>query len=199
MIEPWADPAVVVRARIERIAAAPAVVTVAIDGRSGAGKSTLARRLTDCIDAIVIEGDDFYAGGTNEEWQSMTPAERVTHCIDWRRQRPVIEALAAGHRATWQPYDWEAFDGRLSTVAMTAAPAPVVILEGAYSARPELADIFDLRVLLDTPIARRREQLRRREGADFREQWEAVWSTAEDHYFGEVMTPGDFDLVVGGE
>jgi len=38
---------------------------IALDGHSGAGKSTLARALADGLDAAIIEGDDFYAGGPN--------------------------------------------------------------------------------------------------------------------------------------
>ena len=52
---------------------------------------------------------------------------------------------------TWHPYDWEADDGSLALTSVVCDPAPVIILDGAYSARPELADLFDLRVLLDAP------------------------------------------------
>ena len=64
----------------------------------------------------------------------------------------------------WQPYDWDADDGRLGA-AITAGPAGVVILDGAYSARPELADLFNLRGLLDAPRHVRRARLLQREGA----------------------------------
>ena len=184
-----------VRARIETLSAGRDVVVVALDGRSGAGKSTFAARLVEGLDAVVVEGDDFYAGGSEEAWRGMSPAERAAHCIDWRRQRPVLEALRAARPATWQPYDWETFDGRLAE-AVTAEPAPIVVLEGAYSARPELADLLDLRVLLDPPDDVRRAQLRGREGDEYVDGWEALWASAEVHHFGVVMPPDRFDLVV---
>lgn len=56
---------------------------VAIDGRSGAGKSTLAAAVI--VEAAVIDGDDFYSGRSAVKWDGMTPAERVDHCMDWRR------------------------------------------------------------------------------------------------------------------
>jgi uridine kinase len=176
---------------------------VAIDGRSGAGKSTLAAALTEELDAAVIAGDDFYAGGTPATWDARTPVERATLCIDWRRQRKVLEALARGEVAEWFPFDWnapdwDAGDQLLSDVAMTCRPASVVILEGAYSARPELHDLLDLTVLLDTPSEIRRARLLQREGAEYRSDWEARWSSAEEHYFGQVMPPRAFDLVIGG-
>lgn len=71
-----------------------------------------------------------------------------------------------------------------------------MILEGEYSARPELSDLLDLRVLLHTPPHIRRRQLLEREGEDFRADWEARWSRAEDHYFGMTMPAGNFDVVL---
>jgi uridine kinase len=170
---------------------------VAIDGRSGAGKSTLAAAVSARTGAAVIDGDDFYAGGSADEWDPMTPSEMVEHCIDWRRQRSVLEDLVRGRSASWFPYDWDVDDGRRSSVPLTCPLAAVVILEGAYSARPELADLFALRVVLDTPPLLRRQRLLRREGEQYRSDWEARWSAAEDHYFGTVMRGDAFDLVIG--
>jgi para-aminobenzoate synthetase len=72
----------------------------------------------------------------------------------------------------------------------------VVLLDGAYSARPELADLFSLRVLLDADREVRRARLLQREGDTYRAEWEARWGDAEDHYFGAVMPHAAFDLVL---
>lgn len=172
------------------------VLVVAIDGRSGAGKSTLAAAVADEVGATVIEGDDFYAGGTAAEWDQRTPGEKAEACVDWRRQRPVLEAARRSEAPSWRAYDWDAFDGSLLAEVRSAPAAPVVILEGAYSARPELADLVDLRVLLDTPAAVRRQQLLAREGDDHDHAWDERWSEAEDHYFDQVAPASSFDLVV---
>ena len=175
-----------------------APVLVALDGRSGAGKSTLAAAVGRRSGAAVIDGDDFYHGASAEYWDAMPPAQRMECVIDRRRQRAVLACLAERRRATWHPYDWEADDGSLAAAALTCPPAGVVILEGAYSARPELADLMSLRVLLDVPRDVRRARLLRREGARDRAEWEARWSAAEDLYFETVMPPGAFDLVLDG-
>ena len=160
-----AGAATVLRRRIAALrAGAHAPVLVALDGRSGTGKSTPAQPVGAEVDALVIDGDDFYRGGDDDMWDSLRPANKVDLVIDWRRQRVVLEQLAHGHSVTWQPYDWDADDGRLGA-AITAGPAPVVILDGAYSARPELAGLFDLRVLLHLPRDIRLERLLRREGS----------------------------------
>ncbi len=172
-------------------------VLVALDGRSGAGKSTLAHHVGAAVGALVIDGDDFYRGGSDAYWDAMEPAVKVDLVIDWRRQHAVLECLRRGQPATWRPYDWEADDGRLAA-EITGDPAGTVILDGAYSARPELAHLFDLRVLLEVPRPVRRERLLRREGEVYRAAWEARWNRAEDLYFGKLVPPAAFDLVLDG-
>lgn len=169
---------------------------VAIDGRSAAGKSTLAGEVAGPLEAVVIDGDDFYAGGTAEEWDAMSSAEKAAHCVDWRRQRPVLEALARGEEARWHPYDWETGDGRLLEQPTVCLPAQVVILEGVYSARPELADLIHLRVLYDAPAGLRHLRWVEREGEGYLDDWARRWSQAEGWYFSHVMTPDRFDLVL---
>ena len=173
----------------------PSPVLVALDGRSGAGKSTLAHQVGAGVGALVIDGDDFYRGGDDTYWDALGAAEKVDLGIDWRRQQVVLERLRLGERATWRPYDWEADDGRLAE-EIAAGPADIVILDGAFSARPELAHLFGLRVLLDVPRPARRERLLQREGALYRAEWEARWTEAEDLYFEKLMPPGAFDLVL---
>ncbi len=73
-----------------------------------------------------------------------------------------------------------------------------MILDGAYSARRELADFFSLRALLEVPRTARRERLLRREGERDRAKWEARWGDAEDLYFERMMPPDAFDLVLDG-
>jgi uridine kinase len=169
---------------------------VAIDGHSAAGKSTLAAQVARQTSAAVIDGDDFYAGGTAAQWDAMSPAEKASHCIDWRRQRPVLEALTRGETASWHPYDWDANDGRLMTEPTVCSPAEVVILEGVYSARPELADLFHLRVLYDAPAYLRHRRWMAREGEDYPDEWARRWSEAEDWYFTRVMPPERYDLIL---
>jgi hypothetical protein len=149
----------------------------------------------------VIEGDTFYAGGSAEAWDRLAPAEKADRVIDWRRQRAVLEQLHRSGVAQWQSFDWDADDWDSETIPLVPIPtvaraAPVVILEGAYSCRPELHDLLDLRVLLDMPHDLRRQRVIDREGEDYQADWEARWSTAEDYYLGMVMPPERFDLVL---
>jgi para-aminobenzoate synthetase len=70
------------------------------------------------------------------------------------------------------------------------------MLDGAYSSRPELADVIDLSVLIECPDAARRLRLVEREGEAFMQRWHALWDVAEDYYFRHVRPAEAFDLRV---
>lgn len=165
---------------------------VALDGPSGAGKSTLALALAARLDATVLEGDDFFAGGV--EIRGDSPEQRAADCIDWRRQRAVLEALRADGEARYFAFDWDAFDGRLRATATTVVARDVVLLEGVYAARPELRDLVDLAVLLRIDDALRTARLLAREGSIG--PWERQWHQAEAWYFEHAAPAERFDLVI---
>jgi uridine kinase len=175
-------------------------LVVALDGRSGTGKSTLAARLAARVGAAVVPGDDFYAGGNDAAWARLAPAARADRCIDWRRLRiEALEPLRAGQPAVWHPFDFATGTG-LATRTEVRTPAPVIVLDGVYSARPELRDMVDLAVLVAlTDDGLRRRRLVAREGETYMATWHARWDAAEDHYFKHVCPPASFDLVVTAE
>jgi uridine kinase len=165
---------------------------VAIDGGSGAGKSTLAANLAHGLEACVLDSDGFFAGGVVVRTDA--PPDRVRDCIDWNRQRPVLDALRAGTAASYLAFDWDAFDGRLETERTFLEPRPFVLFEGVYTARPELSDLVDLRVLLEVAPALRLTRLLAREGSIG--PWERQWHEAEDWYFSQVVPPQLFDVIL---
>lgn len=175
-------------------------VIVAVDGPSGAGKSTFAHVLAaflskeEGLSTAVIAGDDFFQGGV--ELRVDAPAVRAAHCIDCVRQRRVLEALRSEQAASWHAFDWEVFDGSLRPEPTVCWPQRVVVLEGVYSARAELVDLIDIRVLLRVSKGVRLERLLAREGS--LGPWELQWHEAEDHYFAHTAAPEWFDLIVEG-
>ena len=170
-------------------------IVVAIDGRSGAGKSTLAAGLAEKLDALVVSGDDFFAGGMAV--RADPPSVLAEDCIDWRRLKGVLAELLASGEARFRPFDWTAFDGGLRRAHTVLRARPVIIVEGVYSARPELRDVVDLCVFVDVPHAVRMRRLAAREGGIG--AWERQWLGAEDWYFSHVLTPDHVDFVVTPE
>jgi uridine kinase len=171
-------------------------VIVAVDGRSGVGKSTIARRLAYSLNGRVVIGDDFWTGGSREAWAARSPAERADGAIDWQRLRAeVIDPLRAGRRARWRTFNWDTGVG-LAEQVIECEPAPVIVIDGAYSARSELADVVDVAVLVALDDAIRRDRLRVREGEENIRAWHAVWDPAEEHYYTLVRPPASFDVIV---
>ncbi len=192
---------IVVRAR--RLSAGRArALLIAIDGRSGTGKSMLATLVAAALDAALIRSDDFYAAHIPDAaWDRFSVAEKVARAIDWRRLRAeALEPLLRGEPAVWRPFDFARPrpDGTypLKQEPDRCAPAEVIVLEGAYACRPELADLIDLAVLVATPDEERRARLAAREAPDFLRAWHARWDEAEALYFTEVRPPSAFDVVV---
>jgi para-aminobenzoate synthetase len=193
--------AVVAAIRACSVSAHPLVV--AIDGRSGSGKSTVAKALAQSVDAGIVPCDDFFAASvTDAEWDRRTPEQRAADAMDWRRlKREAIEPLRAGRSARWCAFDFLAGPGSDGTYPMQRtptelAPKSVVLIDGAYSARPELADLLDLSVLVEAAPTTREARLAAREKAEFLRQWHARWDVAEEHYFGHVRPPSAFDVVL---
>lgn len=115
-------------------------IVVALDGRSGTGKSTLAKRIAASVGGIYVETDDFWAGGPNDEWDARSSKEKSELAIDWKRLREeVLKPLLIGREASWRPFDFKEGFG-LAERVITKGPSRVVVLDGAYSSRPELGD-----------------------------------------------------------
>jgi uridine kinase len=176
---------------------------VSIDGASGSGKSTLAALVATRLGATFVPADDFFAAQlSDDDWDARSAAQRAADALDWRRLRAeALEPLLAGRPAQWYPFDFAAGvrpDGSygFSTRAEIREPRQVVVLEGAYACRPELADLIDWSVLVDAPLEVRHARLARREEARFLAAWHARWGAAERWYFSHVRPSSAFDRVV---
>ena len=171
-------------------------VVVALDGPSGTGKSTLAQALRLRTGATVVPGDDFYAPelaqlgpGVLDGWSD---AEVAARAFDWERLRTeALEPLVAGRTARYRAFPWEPQDG--SGRVRTLPAAPLVVVDGVYAARPELADLVDVTVLVQVAEHVRRERLDQRSDPP---HLRALWDRGERHYFAGVRPPASFDLVL---
>ncbi|MCY4519304.1 MAG: hypothetical protein OXC13_00830 [Caldilineaceae bacterium] len=159
--------------------------------------------MAEAVPAAVVLLDDFFAASIpNADWDRMTAEERGARVFDWARVRTqAVGPLRAGTAACWHPFDFETGPRADGTYGMKAAvvevePAPVIIIDGAYSSGPQLADLVDLTVLVETSETERWTRLTRREEAEFLAQWHARWTTVEDFYFSNVRPRSSFDLIV---
>ncbi|MER5468127.1 hypothetical protein [Streptomyces sp. NPDC002685] len=171
---------------------------IAIDGMGGSGKSTLASAVARLADAVVVHGDDFYRPMDADERAGLTPAQGYDRYFDWQRLRDdVLTPLTAGRAAHYRRYDWST--GALATDGECGvARHGIVLVEGVYTARPELVDHYDLVVYVDTPPDESMRRLRVRGDDHGPIDWEARWRLAEEHYLITTRPRERADLVVRG-
>jgi uridine kinase len=178
-------------------ASGPGAFIVAIDGHGAAGKSTIAEALAAATGAALVHTDDFFQvppaplAGPG----LASPAQpALADYYDWRRLRTqALEPLRARLGAVFRRFDWERGSGLDGTV--TVEPSDLILVEGVYSASPELRDLVDRSVFVDTP---EQERLRRLHGRVKPEEWDDQWLLAERAYFGVIRPPSSFDLIVSG-
>jgi uridine kinase len=139
--------------------------------------------------------DDFYGDEPEEVRLAYNAAEGVRRYFHWERLlEQALLPLRAGVAARYRPFDWKAGHGLGDEVVI--GPAAVVIIEGVYSARPELRTFLDLSVLVEAPVATR---LRRQRERHDPHDWEHRWDVSERWYFGTVNPRSTYDFVILGE
>lgn len=178
-------------------------VVVALDGGSGAGESTLAAFLQAQFNAARIPLDDLFAASIpDSQWDRFAIEERFNYVFEWQRLREsVLEPLRAGQPARWYAFDFAAGLRSGGTYGrqrepVERKPAKLIILEGAYSACPLLADLVGLAILVDVSVETRHKRLASREAEDFLQVWHQRWDAVDSFCFTQVKSRSSFDLVV---
>lgn len=169
---------------------------LAIDGRGGSGKSTLASRIqAECPGSAVVHMDDFYLPSSNR-FQLPPSQKQIGADYDWERVfNQIMKPLINGREARYQRYDWET-----DTLAeWHDVPAEgLVIIEGTYSIRKELAGYHDFTIWVECPCDQRLKRGLERDGEETRQMWEDNWMVHEDLYVGAQRPQERADLVVDG-
>ena len=175
-------------------AGAAGVLVVALDGHGASGKSTIASAVAAATGAALVHTDDFFRWPAAGQLATSGRTMPVDCYYDWQRIRAeALEPLRAGREATFRRFDWQA--GAPAGDPATVEPRDVVVLEGVFSAAPQLGDLVDQSVLVATPEPERLARLRRRVSP---EEWDEGWLAAERAYFTAIRPPGSFSLVVAG-
>jgi len=110
-----------------------------------------------------------------------------------RLRAEALEPLRAGREAVFQCFDWDT--GMLSGDRVRVAPNEIVVVEGVYSGSPELADLVDKVIYVDTPET---ERLRRLQDLIAPADWDECWLAAERDYFDTTRPLESVDLVISG-
>ena len=167
---------------------------VAIDGPGGAGKTALSEALqASNLAATVVHVDDFYSSEGADPSSHLTPEEGCDEYLDWMALLElVIDPLTDGDPGYYQVYDWIA---QKPDEWVTVEPRGVIIIEGVYAMRPQLRDLYDVTVYVETPKDTRLDRLDKRSDNPV---WVARWAEAEEWYNANII-PADYaDVIVSG-
>ena len=128
---------------------------------------------------MVVEMDDFFLP-SSARLPGDPRSKPVGADFDWQRLRAqVLLPLGQDQPGRYQRYDWD--HDRL-TGWHTVPVGGVVVVEGVYSTRDELAAWYDVTVWLECPGEIRLARGIARSGESIREIWEQDWMVAEDLY-----------------
>ena len=168
---------------------------VAIDGPSGAGKSTLAEALLSSLQgATVVHVDDFYSDEGVDPPGGMDLEDACDLYVDWLKLfELVLQPLKDGENGYYQIYDWVA---QRPGTWVTLEPQGVLIVEGVYAMRPELREVYDVKVFVDTPPEIRLRRLGERSDNPV---WVKRWAEAEVWYNANLRPINYADVIVSGE
>ncbi|TKH05378.1 uridine kinase [Peribacillus simplex] len=183
-------------AEIHGISKERTLYILAIDGRGGSGKSTLAARIqAECLGSAVVHMEDFYLPSSNRI--QLPPSQKpIGADYDWERVcNQILKPLTEGGEGRYQRYDWET-----DTMAeWQEVPAGgLVIIEGTYSIRKELAGYHDFTIWVECPRDQRLKRGLERDGEDARQMWEDNWMVHEDLYVDAQRPQERANLVVDG-
>lgn len=169
---------------------------IGIDGCGGSGKSTFANKLREeCPNATVVHMDDFYLP-SGQIINTHPEKKPIGADFDWKRLLiQVLEPISIGKEGRYQRYHWETDNlAEWHTVPVGG----IVIIEGVYSTRKELANKYDLKIWVDCPREIRLSRGLERDGEEARNMWENNWMISEDIYVEKHQPIESADIVVNG-
>lgn len=182
--------------RIQVKFAEQSLLIIGIDGCGGAGKSTLANKIKNKFSTVtIVHMDDFYLPSAQIINEHPTN-KSIGADFDWKRLlQEVLDPISKGVEGCYKRYDWETDSLEESHTVPTNG---IVIIEGVYATRQELAEMYDLKIWVNCPRETRIKRGITRDGEAARDMWENNWMIAEDMYV-ESHKPHEFaDFIIDG-
>lgn len=151
---------------------------VAIEGGSASGKTTLAAMLEKLYSCTVFHMDDFFL-----QPEQRTPERYAEIGGNIDRERFLAEILEPLRRGDAVCY--RSFDCHTMTLGneKQVQPENLVIIEGAYSMHPDLANFYDFSVFLDIHQDLQRQRILHRNDPEWARRFFNEWIPQEKRYF----------------
>lgn len=151
---------------------------IGIDGRSASGKTSLARFLTNEFKACVIHMDDFFLPALNQTPEQL--AEPGGNIDFARFISQVKKPLQTRSSLTYQVFSCKK---QAFIKEVTISEASIIVIEGAYSHHPKLADLYHYKIFLTHDHQTQKNRILKRNGSDGLKIFEERWIPREENYF----------------
>ena len=193
---------------IKKLLTCNRAILVGIDGLGGAGKSTLSNTLYEelssrDISVTILHIDDFIHpkniryNPNHEEWFCY-------YNLQWRYDYLIDHIVTTSKYGEPFSADIELYDKDNDTyyeAPISISPNSVVIIEGIFLQRPELANVFDYIIYIDVPESVRLNRVLKRDGyigdeEQIRFKYENRYFPAERHYFAECAPDKNANIVI---
>lgn len=179
---------------IDRKMAQGHAVIAAMDGGSAAGKTTAAALLQRLYGCPVLHMDDFFLRPQQRTAQRL--AEPGGNVDRERFLAEVLAPLRAGKAAAYRRYDCHT---QTVLPAVEVAPAPLIVVEGAYSCHPDLRGCYDLTCFLRISPDAQRCRIRQRNTPELQQRFFNEWIPLEQRYFDAFRIPQTCDIILEAE
>ncbi|KPB06697.1 uridine kinase [Bacillus sp. CHD6a] len=169
---------------------------VGVDGCGGSGKSTLANKIKSKFPNVtIVHMDDFYLP-SSQIIKLNSEKKPIGADFDWKRVlKQVLEPISQNIEGQYQRYDWET--DKLAEWH-TVPIGGVVLVEGVYSIREELANKYDFTIWVECPRETRLSRGLKRDGKEALEMWKNNWMISEDIYVKEHKPSQKAHLIYNG-
>jgi uridine kinase len=177
-------------------------VLLAIDGPDGAGKSRFAADLASRTERPVVVAalDDFHHPREWRHGEGRTGATVWARTFDYAAiRRELVDPWRAGAGTPYRPRWHDLATDTYPDVPQSPVPAEgVLVVEGVFAQRPELADAWDLVVYVDAPDEVRVSRMAARDGVpeDARDPAHRRYLEAQQIYLEACRPLEAADIVV---
>ena len=175
--------------KIKEIISSNGRITVAIDGCCASGKTTLANSLAEQIYAQVIHMDDFFLPVHMRTEQRLSQAGGNVHYERFCGE--VVNGIKSSKSFEYGVYSCS--EGHIKNYR-TIDPQKSIIIEGSYSLHPEIPDVYDLKIFLETDRVTQLERIRKRNGDAALGAFATTWIPFENRYFEECKIKDKCDI-----
>jgi len=169
-------------------------LVVGIDGNSAAGKTTLAQCLSELYECEVIHMDDFFLPPSLRTEERLAEAGGNVHYERFLEE--TAKGIQSGRDFSYRTFSCKQMD---YTGNCVISGRKMLVVEGAYSMRPEFRELYDFKVFMKLPLEKQLERIRKRNGEEQCEIFRTRWIPMENNYFEVFQVEASCDFIISGE